>query len=245
MFRLITLIGLAATLVAIVGHLVIFGPKRVEKKGARSVKRFGVLEILVHALTVASFLVLVGTGLWAVYNSDPLRGQLWLLHVAVGPLFLIGLAVLILAWARDCEFEPCDWEWAKKFGGYLWGDKHAPANRFNAGQKAYFWAVGALGFVTLLTGLGRAVPVLGETGQLALLWVHRFGALAFVMAGLAHLYLGTLANPGTLTAMITGKVTPQWARNHHPLWVSEGVPAPAAATETADLTQNEKSFEQE
>ena len=244
MFKLVTLIGIGAALVAIAGHFTLFGPKRTNNKVRRSVRRFGALEILVHALTVLSFLTLAATGLYAVYNAQPLRGNLWLLHVALGPVFIFGLAVLILSWARDCSFEPCDWDWAKRFGGYLWGDdKHAPAARFNAGQKGYFWAVGALGLVTLVTGFGRVVPILGPTGQELIFWVHRLGALAFVLAGLAHLYLGTQANPGTLTAMITGKVTPEWAKDHHPLWVTQPA-AGASANQPAGLTRGAKSFEQ-
>ena len=243
MLKLITMIGIGATLLAIAAHFILFGPKRTNNKVRRSVRRFGILEILVHALTVLSFLALAATGLYAVYNAQPLRGYLWLLHVALGPVFTLGLAVLILSWARDCTFEPCDWEWAKRFGGYLWGDKHAPASRFNAGQKAYFWAVGALALVTLVTGLGRAVPVLGPAGQDLILWLHRLGALAFILAGIAHLYLGTLANPGTLTAMITGKVTPQWAKDHHPLWVTDTAAGPPAS-QPVDLARGAKSFEQ-
>lgn len=242
MFRIITLIGIGATLVAIAGHFTLFGPKRVEK-GRRTVRRFGFLEILVHALTVVSFLTLCATGLWAVYGGDPLRGKLWVLHVAVGPVFILGLSVLMLSWARDCGFEACDWAWAKKCGGYLWGDKHAPAGRFNAGQKGYFWVVGALGLVTLVTGLGRVAPMLGATGQEMVLWVHRLASLCFVLAGIAHLYLGTLANPGTLGAMLTGKVTAQWAKDHHPLWTIEGA-AGGAGARPVDLTRNAKSFEQ-
>lgn len=243
MFKLITLIGIGATLVAMAGHLVLFGQKKTNNKNRRSVRRFGALEILSHALTVVSFIVLAVTGLSAVYSGEPLRGQLWVLHVALGPVFTFGLAVLILSWAQDCSFEACDWQWAKRFGGYLWGDKHAPAARFNAGQKGYFWAVCALGFVTLVSGLGRAMPVLGPTGQELILWAHRLGSLAFVLAGLAHLYLGTLANPGTMTAMITGKVTPQWAKDHHPLWVTDTA-AGLSASKPVDLTRGAKSFEQ-
>ncbi|MCX5769798.1 MAG: cytochrome b/b6 domain-containing protein [Candidatus Hydrogenedentes bacterium] len=243
MFKLITLIAIGATLVAIAGHFTLFGAKKTNNKVRRSVRRFGVLEILLHALTVFSFLTLAATGLYAAWNAQPLRGNLWLLHVALGPIFTLGLSILILSWARDCSFEPCDWQWAKRFGGYLWGDKHAPASRFNAGQKGYFWAVGALALVTLVTGLGRVVPLFGPAGQDLILWVHRLAAIAFILAGIAHLYLGTLANPGTLTAMITGKVTPQWAKDHHPLWVTEPA-ATLSPAKQAGLTRGVKSFEQ-
>jgi len=34
-------------------------------------------------------------------------------------------------------------------------------------------------------------------------------------------YLGVLANPGTLRGIFEGKVSKSWARKHHPLWKTE------------------------
>jgi len=220
MFRTIVLVGVAATVVAIVGHLVLFGAKRLGKgQGKRTVRRFSLWERFIHLLTVAGFLALVLTGFYAVvFLKSALHGWLWVIHVASAPALVIGLLLVLVTWAKDGRFTPCDWEWALKFGGYLWGDKHAPAERFNAGQKAYFWIVGLFGFVALVTGLGRAVPMLDPCGQEFLYQVHRYCALAFLLAGITHLYLGTFANPGTLGAMLTGKVTTRWAETHHPLW---------------------------
>ena len=220
MFRLIVLAGVAATIVAVAGHLVVFGPKRVPgAKAGRSVQRFSLWERFIHSLTVLGYIVLVGTGFYAVLvERGVLHGWLWVIHVASAPVFAFGLAFLLVTWAKDGCFAPCDWEWALKAGGYLWGDKHAPAERFNAGQKGYLWAVASLGLVTLVTGLGRAVPILDSTGQEVLYQIHRYTALLFLLAGVVHLYLGTLANPGTLGSMLTGKVTRDWAESHHPLW---------------------------
>ena len=38
-----------------------------------------------------------------------------------------------------------------------------------------------------------------------------------------HVYLGTVAYPGTARGMIDGKVTTAWARLHHPRWSGERV----------------------
>jgi cytochrome b subunit of formate dehydrogenase len=81
--------------------------------------------------------------------------------------------------------------------------------------------VGLLGLAALLSGLGRVMPVLDPFGQEILYYVHRTAALLLVMAALAHLYLGTFANPGTLGAMLLGRVTPEWAEKHHPDWWRE------------------------
>jgi formate dehydrogenase subunit gamma len=220
MYRVIVLIAIAATIAAIAGHFLLFGPKRVDKPGkGKAVRRFRIGEVLLHAMTLTSFLVLALTGMIPVLAlKSGLHGWFWVLHMIAAPFFVFGLYLLIAVWARDCGFGLHDWEWAKKFGGYLWGDKHAPADKFNAGQKAYFWVVGLLGLLTLLTGLGRISPVFGAEGQDLLYQVHRYVALMFVLAGIVHFYLGTLANPGTLGAMLTGKVTEPWVKSHHPIW---------------------------
>jgi formate dehydrogenase subunit gamma len=38
---------------------------------------------------------------------------------------------------------------------------------------------------------------------------------------IVHVYLGTVAYPGTLGAMLHGSVTRAWARLHHPAWHEE------------------------
>jgi formate dehydrogenase subunit gamma len=70
----------------------------------------------------------------------------------------------------------------------------------------------------LITGLGRVYPVFGPLGQEILYQVHRYGALAFVLGAVVHLYLGTIGNPGTFMVMLTGKVSKEWAEKHHPNW---------------------------
>jgi formate dehydrogenase subunit gamma len=220
MFRLLVLAGIAAVIAATLGHFLVFGPKRVPAgKDGLIVRRFSIWERFIHTITVLGFLLLALTGFYSVVVlGSPLHGWLWVLHIASAPLFGIGVLLMLMTWAKDGCFAACDWEWALKFGGYLWGDKHAPAERFNGGQKGYFWMAAALGFVMLVTGLGRAVPLLDTTGQEVLYQIHRFAALLFILAGLGHMYLGTFANPGSFGAMLTGKVTPEWAKNHHPLW---------------------------
>ena len=220
MFRIIAIAGIGAALLAPLVHLVLFGPKRVgpgDKK--RTVRRFTFWERFCHVLTVSCFLTLGITGFIAVIvQHSPLRGWLWVIHMVAAPLFVLGLCGVLVSWARDARFASCDIEWALKFGGYLWGEKHAPADRFNGGQKAYFWTVGLLGLVSLVSGLGRFAPMFDGPSQELLYQVHRYSALLFVMAAIVHLYLGTLTNPGTLGAMLTGKVSRPWAEAHHPIW---------------------------
>lgn len=224
MFKTIVLLGIAATVVAIAGHYVIFGPKRLDKGASYkpTVRRFSLWERFIHLVTLASFAVLVISGLLGVFGTEArLYGWLWIIHYMAAPIFILGLFGLIVSWAKDGLFIPQDWDWAKCFGGYLWGPKHAPAGRFNAGQKAYLWTVGLFGLAAVISGLGRVWPLFDVTGQEILYQVHRYTSLLFVLAAIVHLYLGTICNPGTLGAMLTGKVSSDWAKSHHELWWNE------------------------
>ena len=131
MLKLIAMIGIGATLVVMVGHLAVFGQKKTNNKARRCVRRFGVLEILSHALTVLSFLTLGGRG-GALHGGlwRPLGGNLWLLDVTLGPVFLPwGFQSSSCPGRVTARSNPATGS-GRQFGGYLWGDQHTPAARF-------------------------------------------------------------------------------------------------------------------
>ena len=219
MFTIASIIVLAATVAAVTGHYLLFGPRRRDVDGSpRAVPRFGMVAIVLHAVLVLSFLVLAGTGAISAATGQPLRGWPLMIHVAGAACFPLALALVAIVWAGACAFEGHDWQWIRSVGGYLGGPQDLPADRFNAGQKGFLWAVVALGLAVILSGLGRLAPVLGPCGQAVVLEVHRYAALLLTVAFVVHLYLATIANPGTLLAMLTGRVSADWAAHHHPLW---------------------------
>jgi len=223
-FRVLAIAAIIGTAGACVLHLLVFGPPHKDAGGGKpEIRRFSVLERLAHALTLLSFLTLGATGFYAVLSGWPsLTGKLMLYHYYAAPAFAIGAALIVAGWSADAGFKPYDLRWMIQMGGYIWKRDHLPAGRFNAGQKAYFWIVATAGFAVILSGLGRLWPALDPTGQCVLLWVHRLSALFLVAWALAHAYLGTLANPGTIQAIITGRVSEKWAKAHHPLWEKSG-----------------------
>jgi len=219
MFGTVSTVALVLTLISIVVHYLVFGPRhRGVDTAERAVKRFSLWAIAVHGTLGLSLLLLVITGVIAMVARTPLRGWPLFLHCAASPLFSLALTLKALTWAGACAFEAHDWEWFRHLGGYLGSQKGLPASRFNAGQKAFFWAIVVLGIIAILSGLGRMAPVLGERGQAALYHAHRGSALLLMLSFVVHFYLATFANPGTLLAMVSGRVSPDWAAHHHPLW---------------------------
>jgi formate dehydrogenase subunit gamma len=61
-------------------------------------------------------------------------------------------------------------------------------------------------------------PVIFSSCQEIIYLIHRYSSLLLVIFVIVHIYLGTLANPGTWQVLLTGKVSARWAYLHHSLW---------------------------
>jgi len=206
-------------------HFVVFGPRRVPEDNPEStVPRFSRLERVLHY----TLLLLAGTetvtGLstfWSMPVSSDALGRIQAFHHVCGFIFLANLILVFCIWVRDAVIRKWDREWLRKLGGYFGERGDLPAERFNAGQKIYLWIIfllgifmGVTGVMGLLSGSENVLPVVQ--------CLHIIGAFVFILIVTAHVYLGILANPGTLKGMSEGRVTAAWAGKHHPLWKPGG-----------------------
>ena len=142
-------------------------------------------------------------------------------HNFVSFSFVAGLVLIVAICFRDNLLERVDIDWVKQGGGFI-KNKHAPAGRFNLGEKAVYWlsllagvAVSASGFLLLFPFYGTDIAGM----QLAQV-VHAVVAVLFVALILAHIYIGTLGMEGAFEAMGTGEVDLNWAKEHHDLWLA-------------------------
>jgi formate dehydrogenase subunit gamma len=148
------------------------------------------------------------------------------LHNYLGIVFIIALVRSTAMWWLEAgHFDmPEDWEWIKCAGGYLWHvDKVPETGKYNPGQKLFFLTVVAYGALMGATGLIMWIQPSLLSMEL-LRWMYPAHALGFVVLFaffFVHLYLGTIGNPGTLSAMINGTCTKAWARKQHPGWLKE------------------------
>ena len=115
--------------------------------------------------------------------------------------------------------------WLMKGGG-LFGGKHVPSHRFNAGEKIVFWVGGiVLGLAVVASGLvlDGLVPGFGETrgGMQVSHIVHGVASVLMMALFFGHIYMGTLGIPGAMEAMKTGYVDESWAKEHHELWYDD------------------------
>jgi len=180
------------------------------------VLRFSRLERLAHLALLVSFAVLALTGFSLASGAEETGGLAnSALHAAGACVFVLATAVALARWLRDMLFSRLDSGWLRTMGGCLGYKGDVPAGRFNAGQKIFFWFVCLL--VVALACTGWTMKCGGPKRLLPLAYtLHNLCACLMVLAVLAHLYLGTLANPGTLRSMFEGRVTRSWLRHHHP-----------------------------
>ena len=223
------------TLAGLAGGYFVLGRIRIsEGRSGRKVPRFNAFERFVHWLTAVSFIVLGISGLNITF------GKLLLLPL-IGPdafsafsqaakyahnftsfPFVLGIAMIALLWLKDNIPDRVDIEWFKQGGGFI-ATKHAPARRFNAGEKLVFWGVLGAGAAISVSGFLLLFPfyVTNIAGMQIAQVVHSIIAILFVALILGHIYIGTLGMEGAFEAMGTGEVDFNWAKEHHDLWLKD------------------------
>ncbi|HSH76694.1 MAG TPA: formate dehydrogenase subunit gamma [Longimicrobiales bacterium] len=200
-------------------------------------ERFTYVERIVHWVVGLSFLALLLTGLafshprlfWltSLFGGGALAR---ILHPWMGLVFSASAVAMLRIWMRDMRITHADRAWLRAIRHYAVHDKERvpPAGKYNAGQKLFFWAMGGLAALYLVSGVPLWLPGgalgLGPFYGGVVNFMRLLHYLATVVGGLlliVHVYLGTVAYPGTLGAMLHGSVTRAWAKLHHPLWHEE------------------------
>lgn len=220
MFKIACIIVIAAALLACLVHLVKFRPGNRIDRAPRDLRRYSVLERLIHLAVTGSFVVLAITGFWPAVLGQRLSGWWMMAHVAFGGVFAAAVAAMAVRWAHECRFS--DHDWPKHRGQALFSqttrkESQSPS-KFGPCQKALFWFAVLSGLVTTLTMMVSMTPIFGPEGIEVLLVIHQWSALALLAAIIVHAYLQTLGRPGTWKSMLDGKVSRPWAEKFRPGW---------------------------
>jgi formate dehydrogenase subunit gamma len=227
----IVILGMIAILAA--AYLIMGRLRITAGRSGQKIVRFKAFERFSHWLTAVSFVILGLTGLNITF------GKILLLPV-IGPdafssvseaakyahnftsfSFVAGLVLIIVIFFRDNIPEKVDLEWLKQGGGFI-KNRHAPAGRFNPGEKAVYWLSLAAGVVVSVSGFVLLFPFFGTDiadMQIAQA-VHAIVTVLFVAVILGHIYIGTLGMEGAFEAMGTGEVDLNWAKEHHDVWLA-------------------------
>lgn len=226
---------------ALLAFYLAIGPIRLKSKlTGRLIERFTSIERVAHWTVAISFITLAISGIIMLFGKHvlmPVFGhQLfgWLtyglknVHNFVGPVFFVSIIVFFFIFVKSNFPHKSDLEWIKKGGGMTGKGGHVSSQRFNAGEKIWFWGgMVVLGLIVSASGLVLDVLVPGMlytrgNMQIASI-VHIIGSVMIASGSMAHIYIGTVGMQGAYSAMRTGYVDDAWAKEHHDLWYQDVV----------------------
>jgi formate dehydrogenase subunit gamma len=232
----VVIVGMLAVLAL---AYLIMGRLRIEAgRSGQTIVRFKAFERFAHWLTAVSFVLLGLTGLNITFGKVLLRPLVGpdlfsdisqvakYVHNFTSFAFVAGLVLITVLFFRDNLFKRVDIDWVKQGGGFI-KSKHAPAGRFNLGEKLVYWLSVAAGLLVSASGFVLLFPFYGtniadmQIAQVA----HAVIAILFIALILGHIYIGTLGMEGAFEAMGTGEVDINWAREHHDRWLAEKLEA--------------------
>ncbi|HSH41926.1 MAG TPA: formate dehydrogenase subunit gamma, partial [Arenicellales bacterium] len=161
------------------------------------------------------------------------------LHNWLGPLFVVGVLLMVLVWFKNNLPRSYDWQWFKQGGGFF-GGGHAPAGKANAGEKLFVFWIGLVlcGIIVSVSGIVLDFPIWGQTRedmQFAQVMHSSFGMIWTAII-LGHIYLGSLGVEGAFEGMVSGRVSVEFAEEHHSEWYKE-VQHEAADTSSDDAAK--------
>ena len=225
-----------AVVVVVLGlFYLIKGPQKVEGPiSGQTVARWNLGERVLHWYTATLFIILSITGLSLLFGRAvliPILGlqgfSAWAdlaiaLHNYLGPFFVAGVLIELLAWIRFNIPNSTDWTWLKKAGGMFSG-KHVSAGRSNGGEKVWYWIIATFGVAVCVTGLILDFPNFEQSRETMQLMniIHGIAGVIWVAISLGHIYLGLIGSEGALQGMTRGRVSVEWAKQHHDLWYEE------------------------
>ncbi|HMC57643.1 MAG TPA: formate dehydrogenase subunit gamma [Candidatus Solibacter sp.] len=193
--------------------------------------RYTLVERVVHWISAIAYTYALATGaaFWsphlywiAVLLGGAPTSRFW--HPWVSLVFVAALGWMLRAWLPDMRITPADRAWGDAMQQYIRNEDEnlPPEDRFNLGQKYFFWVMLAAGLVLLLSGAVLWFPELIPWGwrglRYAAILLHVCAALATTGAFIIHVYMGTAVVRGGYTSIIRGEVSPAWAKMHHRLW---------------------------
>jgi len=187
-------------------------------------------ERITHWLLAGSCLFALLTGIGLMFHQWEIIPTLlggyyatkWM-HIFSGVVFAVSLIAAMIMWWNECRFVADDGKWILQAGGYLWEAKDLPpAGMYNCGQKIFFWFVVVFGIIIVLSGLVMWNPLIFPVALARWAYMlHVMSVFAVASFTIAHIYLGTFANPGTVQIMFTGWATKAYCEEHKGRWLAD------------------------
>ena len=194
---------------------------------AEMVRKSSVGEVVNHWILAGSCIMLIITGYAFLFHIEAIGSvfggfeTMKTVHNWGGVVFILSLLVSMVHYLKDAfEYDADDLQWFKVAGGYLSHKVQVPPmGKYNPGQKLYYLGIVAAGIAIALSGFGIWLMKDNATVMLVSHLVHNVAFCVFVIAVPVHIYLSTLANPGTFQIMVNGMLPLSDAKKKYPKWM--------------------------
>lgn len=147
-----------------------------------------------------------------------------IVHAWFGLAFALASLAMAVHWWTEMEMTKEERGWVgPKLLEYLRdAANHDRIGKYNGGQKVYFFTskLGALGLLVSGIVMWYSTSFPGWIRELSIL-LHNVSFILFTVSLVFHIYLASVAEPGTFNSMTRGTVSKAWARIHHPKWYRE------------------------
>lgn len=193
--------------------------------------RYRAVERINHWIVALCFVMAALSGLGFFFPSFNWLMQIFgtpqlarILHPFVGVVMFAAFMLMFLRYWRHNLVNRDDLYWAKNIHRIALNEEVGDTGKYNFGQKCVFWAAIISLVLLLVSGIVIWRPYFAGAFTIPLirlaLVVHSVSATALIVVIMVHVY-AALWVKGTLTAMIEGWVSSDWARHHHPRWYRE------------------------
>ena len=189
-------------------HYLIVGAKHFDHDGPQ-IYFFSMYNRVVHFIAAVSFSLLVITGLMIILGGFLGGGTIIrfarYVHLISAIVFVIPGILMLLMWFVKMLPQLHDIKWMFILGGYLSKKKKpVPADKFNAGQKMYFWFATVGGLFMAYTGYviwGFKADL--DTVRIYVI-LHNVLGMGITAFFLTHCYMSVFAIAGSLESIKTG-----------------------------------------
>lgn len=211
----------------------------------QTVERHSLTVRFTHWTIALSGILLLFSGfgqmpMYKRYNIVKIPGLAWssnyeitlLLHYLSAIAFCAAISFHIVYHFKRKEFSilPQKGDLREAIIGFLamFGIGKEPAHdKFQAKQRIIYLIIGSTSLILVITGLIKSYKNMGViiVDPLVLQWVafiHSGAAMFFMLLFCAHVAAFTLKGHRPMVrSMITGKISEEFARNHHPKWLTK------------------------
>ncbi|HUJ76111.1 MAG TPA: formate dehydrogenase subunit gamma [bacterium] len=213
-------IAILVFIVLSLGHMVVIGRKDMSIRDAGdAIPWWTLFERIIHLILAVSFVILAITGLSITFGRYLGGGEgtlvMRLLHEYSGFVFTPCVIIVALMWTRHAIPRAYDMAWFSKLGGYLGYKGQLKSEKFNAGQKFWYWIVIIAGLLLAYSGLMEYFGIGTVLQRRTDVMIHFFASVPIILMFLVHLYLATIGTKGAFMAMVNGRFSRTAAKQYH------------------------------